>query len=342
MLDIDIEEFVAHYWQKKPCLLRNALSGFDSAVSPEELAGLACEEDVHCRLVLEGSEEKPWTVRYGPFEEQDFLDLPVSNYSLLVSECEKWMPELNDLLDQFRFIPDWRIDDLMISFAAPGGGVGPHRDNYDVFLCQGIGEREWRYSTAAICEDAAASQDLALTAEFAGDECHTVSAGDVLYLPPGVAHWGIARRACITYSIGMRAPPSYADPDLAVDEIQPGYLSPAALERAGTSARMLGCLVTEPKEWLRPDEPSENERTALLQSPSTLRKLRLHGMARLAFDDHRLYLNGASRALGNFERQGIAALCRMRRLNASLVAAIDSETLGWLISHGAFELQDHD
>lgn len=321
-----------------------AIAAMRPAVTRNELAWLATLGDVESRIVFTDRDDarNRYRVETGPFETAFLQALPKRDWTLLVHDVEKHLPAMRKVFEWVPFVPDWRIDDLMISFAAPGGGVGPHRDNYDVFLCQGIGEREWRYSTAAICEDAAASQDLALTAEFASDECHTVSAGDVLYLPPGVAHWGIARRACITYSIGMRAPPSYADPDLAVDEIQPGYLSPAALERAGTSARMLGCLVTEPKEWLRPDEPSEDERTALLQSPSTLRKLRLHGMARLAFDDHRLYLNGASRALGNFERQGIAALCRMRRLNASLVAAIDSETLGWLISHGAFELQDHD
>jgi 50S ribosomal protein L16 3-hydroxylase len=143
-LDINIREFVQQYWQKKPCLLRNALPNFESAISPEELAGLACEEDVHCRLVFEGSDNKPWAVRYGPFEEQDFLDLPESNYSLLVSECEKWLPELNDLLDQFRFIPDWRIDDLMISYAPEGGSVGPHVDQYDVFLLQALGTRRWQ------------------------------------------------------------------------------------------------------------------------------------------------------------------------------------------------------
>ena len=134
----DSAEFVSQYWQKKPCVIRNAFPGFESLVSPEELAGLACEEDVHCRLVIENTEAGPWQVSYGPFEDQDFLDLPETHYSLLVSECEKWLPELTDLLDQFRFIPDWRIDDLMISYAPENGSVGPHVDAYDVFLLQGL------------------------------------------------------------------------------------------------------------------------------------------------------------------------------------------------------------
>ena len=141
---LDTAEFVSRYWQKKPCLLRGALAGFESPVTPEELAGLACEEGVHCRLVIEDGGEKPWQLRYGPFVEQDFLDLPDTRYSLLVSECEKWLPELGDLLDCFRFIPDWRIDDLMISYAPEGGSVGPHVDEYDVFLIQAMGRRPTR------------------------------------------------------------------------------------------------------------------------------------------------------------------------------------------------------
>ena len=208
MLDLDINEFVQQYWQKKPCLLRNAMANFESAISPEELAGLACEEDVHCRLVLEGSSgDKPWEVRYGPFAEQDFLNLPESNYSLLVSECEKWMPELYDLLEQFRFIPDWRIDDLMISYAPAGGSVGPHVDQYDVFLLQALGTRRWQYcETPSQDEPIIAGLELAILQDFKPDQDVVLNPGDILYLPPGYAHHGIALERCMTYSIGFRAP----------------------------------------------------------------------------------------------------------------------------------------
>ena len=206
-INIDIREFVQQYWQKKPCLLRNALPNFESVVSPEELAGLACEEDVHCRLVLEGSGGKPWAVRYGPFEEQDFLDLPESNYSLLVSECEKWLPELNDLLDQFRFIPDWRIDDLMISYAPQGGSVGPHVDQYDVFLLQALGTRRWQYCDTASQDDPVIDGlELAILQDFKPQQDIVLNPGDILYLPPGYAHHGVALERCMTYSIGFRAP----------------------------------------------------------------------------------------------------------------------------------------
>jgi 50S ribosomal protein L16 3-hydroxylase len=207
MLNLDIREFVAHYWQQKPCLLRNAVADFESALSPEELAGLACEEDVHCRLVMETGAEPPWTLRYGPFEEADFLALPESNYSLLVSECEKWLPELTDLLDQFRFLPDWRIDDLMISYAPDGGSVGPHVDQYDVFLLQAMGRRRWLYHDRPTRDETLiAGLDLAILQDFTPDQDVVLNPGDILYLPPGFAHHGIALGPCMTYSIGFRAP----------------------------------------------------------------------------------------------------------------------------------------
>jgi 50S ribosomal protein L16 3-hydroxylase len=207
LLDLDVEEFVAEYWQKKPCLIRNALPGFTSIISPEELAGLACEEDVHCRLVQQGVGAVDWSLRYGPFAEQDFLDLPESNYSLLVSECEKWMPELHDLLARFRFIPDWRLDDLMISYAPAGGSVGPHLDQYDVFLLQALGSRRWQYrDTPTTGAATIPGLDLAILQDFIPEQDVVLDPGDILYLPPGVAHHGVALDHCMTYSIGYRAP----------------------------------------------------------------------------------------------------------------------------------------
>ncbi len=142
--NLDVDTFLNEYWQKKPCVIRQAFQNFESPISPEELAGLACEKEVHSRLVLEKGGTKPWQLKYGPFEEADFLSLPKTHYSLLVSECEKWVPEFADLIDQFKFIPSWRIDDLMVSYAPPGGSVGPHSDEYDAFLLQAEGHRHWQ------------------------------------------------------------------------------------------------------------------------------------------------------------------------------------------------------
>jgi len=235
---LDTADFIDRYWQKKPCLLRNAFPDFESPVSPEELAGLACEEGVHCRLVIENGGDEPWQLRYGPFEERDFLNLPESHYSLLVSECEKWLPELAALLEQFRFLPDWRIDDLMLSYAPEGGSVGPHVDEYDVFLLQATGRRRWQYGERR-CEDVRLlpNLDLAILREFDPDRETVLNPGDLLYLPPGFAHHGVALEPCLTYSIGFRAPdavstlesfaleiervgsnlPRYSDGDLELD-----------------------------------------------------------------------------------------------------------------------------
>lgn len=205
--NLDVDTFLNEYWQKKPCVIRQALQNFESPISPEELAGLACEKEVHSRLVLEKGGTKPWQLKYGPFEEADFLSLPETHYSLLVSECEKWVPEFADLIDQFKFIPSWRIDDLMVSYAPPGGSVGPHSDEYDVFLLQAEGHRHWQYSEKRVDKpDLIADTDLAIMQTFEFDHEATLAPGDMLYLPPGVAHFGAAIDRCLTCSIGFRAP----------------------------------------------------------------------------------------------------------------------------------------
>ena len=205
--NFDIDDFLANYWQKKPLLLRQALPGFTTVLSPEELAGLACEAGVHSRLVIEKDGDEPWQLRYGPFEEKDFTSLPETHYSLLVSECEKWIPELQDLISEFSFIPRWRIDDLMISYAPEHGSVGPHIDEYDVFLIQANGQRRW-----AIMDDMQHDPDLiegpelAIMRDFTEDRAWTLEPGDILYLPPRIAHHGVAvGDGCMTYSVGFRA-----------------------------------------------------------------------------------------------------------------------------------------
>jgi 50S ribosomal protein L16 3-hydroxylase len=203
----DRSEFIQQYWQKKPCLIRQAIPGFESPISPEKLAGLACEEEVHSRLIIEKDAHTPWELSYGPFLEEVFLTLPETHYSLLVSECEKWIPELTGLIEQFRFIPDWRIDDLMVSYAPPGGSVGPHSDEYDVFLLQAQGNRKWQYTDNRVENPALIpGLDLAIMQNFSCDQEEILLPGDMLYLPPGIAHHGVAVDACLTFSIGFRAP----------------------------------------------------------------------------------------------------------------------------------------
>ena len=317
----------------------NAMDAIRPSLSRNELAWLATCDDVESRIVFcdrAGSQAR-YRVDNGPFDEDYLVGLPARNWTLLVHDVEKHLPAMRRLFALVPFVPDWRIDDLMISFAAPGGGVGPHRDNYDVFLCQGIGIREWRITSDRINDDEAASDQLQLTEQFDGDHRYTASHGDVLYLPPGVPHWGTAKRACVTYSIGMRAADGYTDPDLSEAEAEPGYLSPAAKRRAGPYADDLGLIATETKEWLRPRPPSNDEVLELMDSPAALARLPIHGMARLAYDDARIYLNGAARELEPDEQSCIRELCSRRRLNARIIREIGPDLLRWLLAGGAFD-----
>jgi 50S ribosomal protein L16 3-hydroxylase len=199
-------EFMRDYWQKKPLLVRQAIPGFESPISPDELAGLALEEEIESRLVIEHG-ERPWELRRGPFAEDAFSQLPERDWTLLVQAVDQFVPEVAELLEEFKFLPKWRIDDVMISFAAPGGGVGPHFDNYDVFLLQGFGKRRWQIGQMCNSDSPLlAHADLKILAEFAQTEEWVLEPGDMLYLPPLLAHCGIAEDDCMTYSVGFRAP----------------------------------------------------------------------------------------------------------------------------------------
>jgi 50S ribosomal protein L16 3-hydroxylase len=205
-------EFLAEYWQKKPLLIKNAIPNFTGLLIPDELAGLACEDDVQSRLVE--YKKGKWHASHGPFDEDDFANLtentsPKNNWTLLVQSVNHHVPEGAALLQQFDFIPHARLDDLMVSYAPNGGGVGPHFDSYDVFLLQGQGKRIWRISKQtdlSLVEGA----PLRILQNFETSQEWLVEAGDLLYLPPHLAHWGIAVTAdgvdCMTYSIGFRAP----------------------------------------------------------------------------------------------------------------------------------------
>ncbi len=205
-------EFLTEYWQKKPLLIKNAIPNFTGLSSPDELAGLACEDDVQSRLVE--FKENKWHARHGPFDEDDFANLtenptPDNNWTLLVQSVNHHLPEGVALLQQFDFIPHARLDDLMVSYAPNGGGVGPHFDSYDVFLLQGQGKRLWRISEQtdlSLVEGA----PLRILQNFDTSQEWLLEAGDMLYLPPHLAHWGIAVSDgaidCMTYSIGFRAP----------------------------------------------------------------------------------------------------------------------------------------
>ncbi len=256
-LGMPAERFLRDYWHKRPLLVRNAFPDFRTPVTPEDLAGLACEDGVLARLIRHDRGSDDWSVRSGPFQEEDFPGLPDHDWTLLVQDVDKWDPDVRALLEQFRFLPRWRIDDVMISFAATGGSVGAHVDHYDVFLLQAHGHRRWQIDASAAMGRKAPDLafrddvDIKLLRTFRPTHDWVLAPGDMLYLPPLVPHHGVAEDPCLTFSIGMRAPSSaeligdyldtlvadadeavrYHDEDLAVPA-DPWEIDTAAMGRA--------------------------------------------------------------------------------------------------------------
>ena len=288
----DSAGFLRDHWQKKPLLIRNPWQSWSNPLDPDELAGLACEEEVEARLIRQVRDT--WKVEHGPFVEARFGTLGKQPWTLLVQAVDTQVPEVAALIAPFRFIPNWRIDDVMVSYAVDGGGVGPHVDQYDVFLVQGLGRRRWRIGAGCDrASDLLPHDELRLLAHFEASDEWILEPGDILYLPPGVAHDGVAvGDDCMTYSIGFRAPSRdeliahwsehlvgetrdddrYADPDLQVQE-NPGEISAQAIARLHAMvaekmldrdafARWFGEYNSRPKnpdlDW-RPDEPIQIE-----------------------------------------------------------------------------------
>lgn len=252
-------DFLRDYWQKKPLLIRNAFPGFVSPISPEDLAGLACEDGVLARIVAHEREHDRWLLRHGPFPEDMFPTLPQHDWTLLVQDVDKWDADIAALLPAFNFLPRWRIDDVMVSFAAPGGSVGAHVDQYDVFLLQAHGHRRWQIDDRPNPPvHFRLDTELKLLQRFDPSHDWVLGPGDMLYLPPGVPHHGIAEDACLTFSIGMRAPAAaellgdfvdtlaaeadeslrYRDPDLAPAK-DPNEIDADAMQRVVEALNVL-------------------------------------------------------------------------------------------------------
>ncbi|MES2637499.1 MAG: cupin domain-containing protein [Pseudomonadota bacterium] len=316
-------QFLAEYWQKKPLLIRNAMPDFAGLLTPDELAGLACEEEVQARIVQKNGAK--WTVKNGPFDDEDFAKLADKDWTLLVQSVNHFLPEAADLLAQFNFIPHARLDDLMVSYAPDGGGVGAHIDSYDVFLLQGSGRRNWKISTQndlSLIENA----PLKIIKNFVAEQEWTLEAGDMLYLPPQIAHWGTAMGDdCMTYSVGFRAPNQqelmheflsylqdnlsfvntqnilYSDPDLTLQK-HPAEISDDMINQVREMlqkiswdkqhvADFLGKYLTEPK----PDvffEPADGLSKKQFLKHLQQKTLRLDLKSQLLFTNDVFYLNG--------------------------------------------------
>jgi 50S ribosomal protein L16 3-hydroxylase len=279
--------FLTDFWQKRPLLIRNAFPGFASPLSPEELAGLAMEDDVESRLVKGTYEAMDWQLAHGPFTEEVFTSLPKNDWTLLVQGVDHHIPEVAELLESFRFVPNWRLDDVMVSYAAPGGSVGPHTDSYDVFLLQGYGERRWEIAEIGpVC--LIDGLGLQIIEDFSPADGWVLEPGDMLYLPPNVPHFGVAQTACMTYSVGFKAPADqellahyfeqvlthsdptarYADPEL-FPPTSPGRITPEVFNKIRETLRdslgddaaidqWFGRFITQPKEEMEADPDDAN------------------------------------------------------------------------------------
>jgi 50S ribosomal protein L16 3-hydroxylase len=364
------DRFLTDCWQKRPLFIPDALDRPEPVLTGDELAWLATLPDVESRLVFtDRSGSKPsYRLEEGPFKPAYLQALPEKDWTLLIQDVEKHLPDFRAWLNHFRFIPDWRIDDLMVSVAAPGGSVGPHRDNYDVFLCQGEGTRTWSLGDPDSVLTDRASQGLSLLQEYAALQQHEASSGDVLYLPPGIPHWGVARSFCLTYSVGMRAPTRaelqaganrvlypdneesrdpggadvfYADTDLRAGESHAGEISQQSLARMRDQqlldsslddaqlALVLGSVVTDPKAWLAP-EADETFDLALWNKNGA--DLPVHGMALIAWYDNSptgiVFANGVALETSAAGLRFMRELCRTRMASAAEIQELCQHGVG--------------
>lgn len=349
--------FLSEYWQKKPLLIRQAIPEFSGLMDANELAGLACEEEAQSRIIQQ--KKGQWSVKQGPFNEKDFTKLPDRDWTLLVQGVNHFLPEAAELLAQFNFIPHARLDDLMVSYAPDGGGVGPHVDSYDVFLLQGSGRRHWKISTQtelSLLEDA----PLRILKHFETEQEWVLEAGDMLYLPPQVAHWGLAvGDDCMTYSIGFRAPKTqelaheflsylqdhlpvplnqptlYQDPELTL-QTHPAEISANMVNKVHAMLKALECnpslvgdflglYLTEPKPHIL-FEPAKKLSLKLFKARLAEHTLYLSLPSQMLFWSHQFYLNGERIEADASAYDALRSLADQRYIDASTLpdAALDA------------------
>jgi len=335
---LDAQQFLDDYWQKRPLLIRNAFPDFESPVSPDELAGLSIEEYITPRLVIKNDDDS-YQLEHGPFSEDRFSELDGNNWSLLVTDVEKYCPELAGYLRPFQFIPNWRIDDLMISYAPEGASVGAHVDEYDVFLLQASGTRQWMIDSSANPDlTAVTDATLNILANFNPNETHELQPGDMLYLPPRVPHHGVAiSENCTTWSIGFRAPALpdiiYAFAELVGDKLSGQRYEDPALQEATTLsddalADMTGCVLTSPTIDVERDEYDPQDLTH--------HSWEKHSFSRFAYieniDGVTLYADTQSLPCS---LEFATALCNHQSVTADQLNEQDLLALGKLLEYGS-------
>lgn len=368
---LSAQQFMKKHWQKKPLLVRQAMPGFKPLLTRPQLFDLSTREDVESRLIVQTREpavksrKKPavpgWTLGHGPFKKDRFPPLAQAGWTLLVQGVDLHNDALHELMNRFRFVPDARLDDLMISWASDGGGVGPHFDSYDVFLLQAAGKRRWRIGRQ---KDLSLQADvpLKILTNFLPEEEHVLDAGDMLYLPPRWAHDGIAEgEGCMTYSVGFRVPQraslagelalrmtdAFEDATLYKDAAQPATTTPAlipdalqafaseALERLLSDRDSLACalgeVMTEPKPKVWFEEPERDWDGG---------PLRLDRRTRMMYDMQHIFINGDSFRAGGADARLMRRLADQRALSAADLARASADarellaewhSAGWVV-----------
>lgn len=345
------EQFMRRHWQKKPLLIRQAIPGMKPLIERSQLLAMVESEEIESRLIVRQGAQ--WTLKKGPMSRKRLPSLKTPDWTVLVQGVDLHHDAVHSLLQQFRFVPDARLDDLMISFATEGGGVGPHFDSYDVFLLQAHGQRKWRIGKPPTYE-LQESVPLKILKDFKPEAEFVLKPGDMLYLPPGYAHDGVAVGECMTYSVGFRVPRSaelaselfmglseelaedqgsdsdvlYQDPHQAA-AIQDASVPKALQEFAARSvakalkdSQILNCLLgeslTEPKPNVWFDAPDEGE----LPNFEWPTQVRLDRRTKMLFDAKHIFINGESFRAAGKDAQLLRKLANEKHLSRALAAQL--------------------
>lgn len=357
-------EFLRVYWQKKPLLIRDAFPDFNAPLTVDEIFELAARDEAESRLIVKSdvNKDSKWNLHHGPVSKKMLGAAQKSLWTILIQDIQHFSYEAHELLAQFSFIPTARIDDLMVSYANKGGGVGPHFDSYDVFLLQGEGERRWQISSQHDLS-LAPGHPLKIMANFKAEQKWVLRTGDMLYLPPGYAHHGVAETDCVTWSIGFRAPAaaelSHAYLDFLRDEVSPNGLyndadlkptvAPGGIDldmqsriikilsgvthasgHIATMKRFAGRYFTEPKSHIYFDAPEK------IMSPKTAaqkigaRGVRLDLKTRLLFVDTLFFINGEDLDVPAKDRAIWRFLANTRTLSSNEVGRLSEASISLL------------
>jgi 50S ribosomal protein L16 3-hydroxylase len=335
------DQFLADYWQKKPLLVRGALPGFTGLLSRDEMLDLSCREDVESRFV---SQTGGWTIGHGPFS-RAALRRKAKPWTVLVQSLNLVLPAADELMREFGFVPYARLDDLMVSYATDGGGVGPHFDSYDVFLIQGMGKRRWRIGNQKD-QTLIDGLPIRILKDFRPVHDWVLEPGDMLYLPPEWAHDGIAVGECMTYSVGFRAAPAqelaeqflmflqdriqlsgrYRDPGLKRQR-HPAEIGTPMIDQVAdilsgvrwtrdTIRDFLGGTLTEPKSHVYFDPPEKPLSETRFSAALARRGVRLDARSQLLFAGSRFFINGESVVVARQDQAAFRQLADTRTLSA--------------------------